>query len=907
MTLAQDFKAESHHLQLILGAIPVGVVVVDQDLIIQAFNAAAEAITGVQASDALGQPYSEILQTQRKDITDPLQEALDTGQTFVNQRFYLRTDQDETEQLPIRHSASVLTDANGDIVGGVTIFADISRQVSLERQIKSQQRYLRDILRSVPDGVVTTDADLQIESWNRGATEVTGHPSAQVISRPCAEVLGPAVASVLETLLQNGSESIVGQQAQLPLPDGRSIPIDFSASSIERPATGNVSGTVVVFRDISERLAQQRELAQQRRYLDQVLNLAPYGIFTIDLDMKIQTFNRAAQKLTGFAGDFVLGKPYDKAFKIDPDSDTDPLPALITGGNGEIHTRRVLVDAGGEKHPISLAAATLTNIDDQLMGAIAIFQDISDIIAAERTKNEFISMVSHELRTPLTSIKGFITAVLDGKAGEINDRQRHFLSISREQSGLLLHLINDLLDLTQFESGQMDVSKGRVAISDLIDSVAETIAPLAQRKNLSFEKQVANDLPYLWADREKLFQVLQNLLSNAVKFTPLKGQVSLGAAADGDAWIVFTVSDTGIGIAPEERQRIFDPFYQVENIQTRQVGGTGLGLSIVQKIVDLHDGRIELESEVGQGTTFRVYIPRTQPARTVVRTRDDSQADLSESRADSTRARRSDQPRPVRLNPLILVVDDDPAANSLVRFLLEEEGYDVIGAENGRQALELAAAEQPDLITLDILMPEMDGFHVLEALNQDPKTADIPVCIVSIIEDKVKGYRLGAIDYITKPFESEQLVHAVQMTLKPLDKQGRNTILVVEDNPHIVELVELALADQDYEILAAHDGVAALEQLRHARPDMVLLDIMLPKLDGYEFIRQAKANPLTEHIPIVVLSVRSLEEDINRALRLGAEKYLVKPADGAEDLTRVIGDAIHEFLDKDDTNDGEEQ
>jgi PAS domain S-box-containing protein len=907
-------QISTQFLQLVLGAIPVGVVVVDQALVIQAINPAAETITGVTADEAIGRPYTEVLRTHERNIRDPLEEALAERKVYVNQRFFLQHDDPEGLR-PIRHSATVLTDEEGNVIGGVTIFADISRQVALERQISGQRRYLNDVLQSMPDGVATLDEDLTIRSWNSSAEAITGRTAAATVGSSCAEVFGPAIGAVLDAHVSGEGDGVSGQQARITTAGGEQLPIGFSAGNIQTPSDGSRPGGIIAFRDISERLQRQRENAEQRRYLRQILEMAPYGIFTVDQDLVIQTFNQPAEALTGVAASFAVGKPYQQVLDIDAEFGTDPLPLMFTAGQRRAIERLRLTDAEGARIPIRYAAATLLDVDDRPTGAIVIFQDISDIVAAERMKNEFISMVSHELRTPLTSIKGFVTAVLDGRAGEINDRQERFLSISREQSNLLLNLINDLLDLTQLETGEFDLSKSRVAVAELLQKSADAIKPLARRKNLTIRTDIPTDLDRqtLWADEDKLFQVLQNLLSNAVKFTPLDGEVTVGAAAADAETISLYVRDTGIGIPKEEQAQIFEPFYQVENIQTRSVGGTGLGLPIVKHIVDAHGGRIALESEPGVGSTFRIELPRVNTPRPKVRTArraleptPASGSARGEPRrvprpaGDATNRRADAKPEaaPARLTPLILVIDDDEATRSLIRFLLEEEGYDVITAQNGPEALPLARKERPNLITLDILMPKMDGFDILERLKDNPATAEIPVCIVSIIEDKVKGYRLGAIDYITKPFEAEQLTEAIRSVLDPAPSEADLTILVVEDDPHILELIELALAGEAYRLITASDGVSALERLRRDQPQLVLLDIMLPKLDGYEFIRQAKANGRTQDIPILVLSVRSLEEDINRALRLGAEKYLIKPPGSTDnDLTQVVGEAIQEFLD----------
>jgi PAS domain S-box-containing protein len=889
------------YLQRILGAIPVGVVVVDENLEILAFNPTAETITGLDAKDAIGRPYAEVMQTQHRSIVDPLEEALETGQVFVNQRFYLR-DPGAEDPSPIRHSASVLTDSEGEVMGGVTIFADISRQVELEREIKAQHRYLQDVMRSLPDGVVTTDADLHITGWNEAATRITGRERKEALGLSCREVFGRKVAQMLERMLQTAPSSLrqedlsrTEQKAKLALFNGTSIPIGFNISPISSEG-GEILGGIIVFRNIQERLNQRRQLVHQRRYLSQVLDLAPYGIFTVDDDLHIRTFNQAAERLTGIAASDAIGRPYADVLQIDEGRDKDPLPGLVETRGETARVRLWLINDEGKRFPVRYSAAVLDAVDTQPASAIVIFQDISDVVAAERTKNEFISMVSHELRTPLTSIRGFVTALLDERAGALNDRQRRFLSISREQSDLLLSLINDLLDLTKIESGKLELSDNRITVADLADHAIAVIRPMAQDKEQHLSLQVTADLPPLWADENHILQVLQNLLSNAVKFTPRKGTITLRVTREGDE-ICFMVEDNGVGIPLEEQERIFEPFYQVENIQTRAAGGTGLGLPIVKRILEAQGGRVALESKPGVGSTFYAYIPIAKAPQTQIYTQPSRNLSEDARRPEPARKAAPASLKPSGAHPRVLVVDDDLATRTFVQFILDEEGYDVLTASSGSEALTIAASEQPDIITLDILMPEIDGFHVLDELKKNPETADIPVCITSIIEEKAKGYRLGALDYITKPFDREDLIEAISHILSPEAPPEDVRLLIAEDDLTIIELVEVTLDSEGYELLTATDGVTALEILRREQPDLVLLDIMIPRLDGYDFIRQAKADPRTTDIPILVLSVRSLERDINYALRLGADKYLVKAAgDTSQDLSNVLEETVRELL-----------
>ena len=735
----------------------------------------------------------------------------------------------------------------------------------------------------LPLGIILLNAQGKIELWNPAASQMLQYTAPEVLGKPCATFLGTAIESAHEALLAGSQSAIHDQKIQIKRADGTPTWIAFSLTPMP-----DESQTVLTLRSISHVINHQHQLAREQYYLSQVLELAPYGIVTLNADMSIVTFNRAAEQLTGRSATEAIGQPLDQIMQL---AETDMMidPRLNPTPNQPEGDRAYLCQAGGDTCPIRYSMAPLLLAEEERDGYIIIFEDISDIVAAERVKDEFISMVSHELRTPLTSIKGFVAAVLAEKAGPLTKQQKRFLTISREETEHLLDLINDLLDVSQLETAEFSLERERVDLADLLTQVNENIQPLAEQKNLTLATEFAPDLPQLWADPDRLTQLWRNLLANAVKFTPAGGDIVTKADYDANQdTFTLSVSDTGVGISPREQARIFDSFYQVENVHTRQAGGNGLGLVIVKKIVAAHDGEVEVESTVGEGTTFRVRLPRLTRRETVVRQQSTQIMQEVENLRQQDRLHNTE-----RITPLILVVDDDPAINELIRFYLKQEGYDVIKAYNGQEALQLAQSRQPDLITLDILLPEMDGFHVLEALKEREETKEIPVCIISILEDKVKGYRLGGIDYFTKPFESERLLRAVNAALSPSISGTEMKILIIEDDLHTVELIEFALQDMPCQILVAHNGVTGLQKIYQQQPDLIILDIMLPKIDGHEILRRIKQNNNTAHIPVIILSVRELESDVAEALDLGADKYIVKSGQ-EEKLSQVVKEFLQD-------------
>jgi len=368
------------------------------------------------------------------------------------------------------------------------------------------------------------------------------------------------------------------------------------------------------------------------------------------------------------------------------------------------------------------------------------------------------------------------------------------------------------------------------------------------------------------ADREKLSAVLENLVINAIKFTPEGGRITVSAsrALGARPGAEITVADTGIGIPPDQLARIFNRFHQVDTSSTRRFGGVGLGLAIVKSILEAHDSSIEVESREGKGTIFHFRLP------VVDRTEVTPPASRVADRAEEG---------------LVLVVDDDPDMVRTVRSYLEEEGLAVLSASTGAEGASLAADRHPDVILLDLLLPDQSGLELLQVLKRDPATARIPVLVISIMNDAVKGLTMGAADYLVKPVDRAAVVRAVQ---RLLDGQGEPEpmVLVVDDEHDTAELIRDTLRSEGLRTQVAHDGRQALELIARKRPDLVILDIMMPEMSGFEVLEALARDQATSTIPVLVLTARGDESDVRRGLALGAKRYLSKPFD----LRALIGE-----------------
>jgi CheY-like chemotaxis protein/anti-sigma regulatory factor (Ser/Thr protein kinase) len=426
----------------------------------------------------------------------------------------------------------------------------------------------------------------------------------------------------------------------------------------------------------------------------------------------------------------------------------------------------------------------------------------------------------------------------------------------------------------------MEVKPIEFALEPLIDQCLRTVEPMLRSGRVQQIKQIEPELPTLFSDQDKLRQILFNLLSNAAKFTEA-GAITVAARRRGDE-LVVAVADTGIGIPAEQLELVFEEFRQVDSSSTRQYGGTGLGLSISRRLAQLLGGDITLASTPGVGSTFTLTVPARWAAPLPGALAEQPLAG-TEVEERVAREARSGGGR------LVLAIDDDPDVVLLLKENLADAGYRVIGAANGTDGLKLARELKPSAITLDIVMPGTDGWQVLHGLKADPATRDIPVLLLTVVDQKDLGYRLGAADYLLKPFERDELIAALQRVAPHCRR-----LLVVDDDPHVADLVRQSLEDQPYQIDAAEDGLAALEAIAGRRPDVILLDLLMPRMDGFEVIASLQKDPERRDIPVIVLTAKTLTRQEQRLLKEHALAVIQKGALDRDSLMTELKQVLPE-------------
>ncbi|MCL4271921.1 MAG: response regulator, partial [Anaerolineales bacterium] len=495
----------------------------------------------------------------------------------------------------------------------------------------------------------------------------------------------------------------------------------------------------------------------------------------------------------------------------------------------------------------------------------------------DRLKSQFLANMSHELRTPLNSIIGFSRVILKGIDGPVTELMQQDLTAIYNSGQHLLGLINDILDLAKIEAGKMELAFDEVNIMDLTNSVMSTMTGLIKDKPIQMKKVIEPNLPTVRADAIRVRQVMINLLSNAAKFTE-EGEITvrvgpnLGAIGHGE--ILISVTDTGAGISKEDQEKLFLPFSQVDASPTRKTGGTGLGLSICQQLIQMHGGRIWVESEMNKGSTFYFTLPLFRKE--------------SEAYPDGNR--------------IILAIDDDSQVIGLYERYLQPQGYHVIPLTDPARAVEKIKQVKPFAITLDIMMPGIDGWTVLEALKSDPETRNTPVIVCSIIEDLEKGFSLGATDYLVKPILEEDLVNS----LDRLNSDGSiREVLVIDDSRDDLRLIGKMLNDDGrYKAVLAEGGRNGWNLISSGNPPhAIILDLFMPDMNGFQLLEKLQSDRRLREIPVIVISGMDVSSEQKKQLEEFGQRLLTKGTFNEKELLTTIQRSLDRIQAKKSTGD----
>jgi adenylate cyclase len=641
-----------------------------------------------------------------------------------------------------------------------------------------------------------------------------------------------------------------------------------------------------------ERLVEERTAELQRRgnVLRVTFDNMAHGVVMFDDELRLTSWNREFVQMLDIPEQLLTGdQPYAEFIRFlarrgeygDVDAETQ-LQQLIadakrhysferTRPNGTVLEVRHNPLPGGGMVIIYTDITERKHYEDVLKAA----RDQAE--AMSRTKSSFLANMSHELRTPLNAIIGLTDMLVSNAARFGTDKALEPLRRVHRAGTHLLGLINQVLDLSKIEAGKLELNLEKIAVAPLVEEVVGTARTLAEQNKNRLRVECPSDVPPIEADSMRLRQILLNLLSNACKFTK-KGEITLRVARapyKGQDSVEFSVKDTGIGMTAEQMARLFEDFSQADATTARQFGGTGLGLAITRRLCQMMGGDVSVTSEPGTGSTFVVHLPL-------------GVAPLAGAPANEAG-------QPAAIDPgreYVLVIDDDPTARDLMSEYLTQAGFAVITAAGGLEGLKLAKEHHPIAITLDVMMPDVDGWTVLSALRGDPGLADIPVVVASIVDERKHGMMLGAVDYLTKPIERDRLVAIMRRFRSPA---GPTRVLVVEDDAMQRERIRSWLTPQHWLVADAENGRVAIDQLRKSLPDVILLDLMMPEMDGFQLVAEMQQNPAWQRIPVIVITARDLTKEDRARLETGIGMVLMKgsfrPADLIERVRQMVGEA----------------
>ncbi len=604
----------------------------------------------------------------------------------------------------------------------------------------------------------------------------------------------------------------------------------------------------------ADRLGRQTQL---------ILESAGEGIIGISLQYQITFVNHAAERILGYnSGELVsrnvfaaLHPTRADAVPI-PQHETPIFHALSEGGQ-RTSAEGTFWRKDGTSFPAQYTGSPIRT-DSGIIGAVITFQDVTRRREIDRMKDEFISVVSHELRTPLTSIRGALGLLAGGKVGTFSDKAQRMLDIAVNNTDRLVRLINDILDIERIDSGRVTMQKREVEIGDLMAQAVEVMRPMADKNNVTIELDPVTAT--VLADPDRMIQTFTNLISNAIKFSPPSNKVTLSGSKNADR-VHLTVTDRGRGIPPEKLQSIFERFQQVDASDSREKGGTGLGLAICRTIIQQHDGDIWAESNLGEGSTFHISLPLAEAIRS--------------PEADHVRG------------ASVLLCDDDSAVREVVGHLLEERGFHVRAVGSGAEAIRSAQREPPELIILDLLMPSMNGWQVVDSLKADPATAHIPIVIFSVLRPGGDGTRKDAVaGWVTKPLEESQLFRTLGHALR--GRAATTRVLIVEDDLELARLMDSMLRENHIDTRIARSGREAIQLLPEFRPDLLVLDVVLPLGDGFSVVQWMRQSERFRDLPVMVYSGRDLSSEERARLTVGRTQFFTKSSTPPNDFEQHV-------------------
>jgi PAS domain S-box-containing protein len=883
--------------------------------VIQIFNVGAERMLGYSVDEVVNRitpaeisdpeellVRADSLSAELGTLINPGFEALVfKASRGIEDIYELTLIRKDGSRFPAVVSVTALRDAGDDIIGYLLIGTDNTARKKAEAALEKAGALQSAIFNSANFSSIATDARGVIQIFNVGAERMLGYAADEVMNRITpADISDPqeliararTLSAELGTTITPGFEALVFKASRgiediyeltYIRKDGSRFPAVVSVTALRDPDE-SILGYLLIGTDNTarkqiedERMKLDQRLRDQHFYTRSLLESNIDALMTTDTRGIITDVNKQMEALTGCTRDELIGAPFKNYF-TDPQRAEEGITRVLNEGkvtNYELTAR----DRAGSLTVVSYNATTFHDRDRRLQGVFASARDMTELKAIEgalkqknveleeasRMKSEFLANMSHELRTPLNAIIGFSEVLGDGLLGDMTEKQRRFIDDIFKSGKHLLSLINDILDLSKVEAGKMLLDLDFVELDALLSNSLAIVKGQAAVRHVRLNLRVADDLGSINADGRKLKQIVYNLLSNAVKFTTDGGEVVLRAdrvqradvggldgrragrafrLADSDfsEFVRIRVTDSGIGMSPEDLEHLFEPFSQVDSGLARQFEGTGLGLAMVKLLADLHGGAVAVESEAGKGSCFTVWIPvRARPAEIV-----------------AARLLGTERPAPTAIRTA-LVIESNYRSAELIQVQLEAEGFKVLHARSAETAMAIAESEPLSLITLDIMMPDIDGWLFLERLKGMSQLSQIPMVIISILADRAKGLALGAAAVMEAPVSRQELYDTlVSLGLSPVSGDQMIRVLVVDDDPEAVELIAMRVRGMASEVLRAYGGQEAIDVAERELPDLIVLDLIMPDVTGFDVVQTLNRNPETACIPVVVVTASAV-------------------------------------------------
>jgi PAS domain S-box-containing protein len=867
-----------------LGSIGDAVIATDMNGAVTFMNPVAQSLTGWTVAEAQGKSMDLVFDIMNKEtrrpVENPVKKVFREGKVVGLADHTLLISKNGKE-FEIEDSAAPILTPAGEGLGVVLVFRDITE---LNQTREELDRYFTLSI----ELLCIAGADGYFKRLNPAWEKVLGFSTDELMAKPFLQFIHPAdrQATIQESEKLGRGLDTISFENRYRCKDGSYRWLLWSATPFAQKQL-----IYAVARDITELKRTEQALRQsEERFRLLVSGVKDYAIFMLDPDGRVASWNAGAERFKGYQAQEIIGQPFSRFYVPEDIAEDKPgRELLIAAAEGRVEDEGWRVRKDGSRFWANVVITALRDPQGNLLGFSKITRDITDRKQtqealmkakeeAERSnkfKDQFLSTMSHELRTPLNAVLGFSDLLTEERYGPLNDRQRRYVTHIHNGGKHLLRLINDILDLSKIEAGRLQLAIESVPVGSTFAEVIDTLRPLADNKSQSLVVNTSPDLN-VRADSTRFKQILMNLLGNAIKFTNGSGKIELAARQLGEV-VRVEVRDSGPGIPVEEQQRIFEAFHRLQQSE-KGTEGTGLGLAITRRLVELHGGHLGLESQEGLGSCFYFTLPSVA-AYVKEETRESSARDMA------------------RESVRILVIEDDPAAAHLLQSHLTSAGYDVVLCNHPQRALEMAAELQPSAVTLDVLMKPVSGWEVLPNLKSDPRTSKIPVIVVTVVDQPTTGALLGADEYVVKPVDKTTLLAAVERCLNQRGRIGRGRpILVVEDDTSTREFIAELLSQNGYLVGTAADGAEARAQVAASVPELVILDLILPGVSGFQLLAEWRLDSRTTDLPVFVLTSKDLTIEERSYIHKNTGALFQKQERWQEALIRQLQRAVPPVL-----------